>query len=191
MKMRFVLFALLASGCQTTQLPTVAVNQTTADDRAIMPAVLDGALRAERDRGVRLGQVHDDRLRGAAPSDSRAPTGALFLVLDSTVPSGSPEARAAGNPLLGCFDVGRCLCNRCSKGLALDRDDQSTSTMLAQRNPRSLAIRGKLGEAHTRRKAAVGCSRCRAVRCKYSAELKDCRFALPVESNDVFAMAPQ
>jgi hypothetical protein len=75
MKMRFVLFgAVLASGCQPTQVPAVAVSEATvdraigeatADDRAVMSAVLDGALRAERDRSIRAGR--------ATPADADVP----------------------------------------------------------------------------------------------------------------------
>jgi hypothetical protein len=94
MKMRFVLFgAILVSACQTTQLPAVAVaeatadaravSEVTADDRAVMSAVLDGALRPERDRGIRA--------RHPTLSDPGTPTEAMFLVRDSTVPSCSPR----------------------------------------------------------------------------------------------------
>jgi hypothetical protein len=101
-----------------------------------MSAVLDGALRPERDRRIRAGH--------ATLPDPPAPTGAVFLVLDSTVPSCSPEALGLGNPILGCFDVHKE--QRLIDELACEEDGRSAGTMLARRNGRSLAIRGSLGE---------------------------------------------
>ena len=111
-------------------------DEATADDRTVMSAVLDGALRPERDRRIRAGR--------ATPPDPVAPTGALFLVLDSTVPSCSPEALGLGNPILGCFDVHKE--QRLLDELACDQDGRTAGAMLARRNGRSLAIRGSLGE---------------------------------------------
>ena len=139
MKMRFVLFgAILASACQTTQLPAVAVadatadaravSEVTADDRAVMSAVLDGALR-----------------RRTLP-DPGTPTEARFLVLDSTVPSCSPEALASGNLILGCFDLEKPLWRLLIEGLTCEQNDQTAGAMLVRRNASSMAIRGKLGE---------------------------------------------
>ena len=88
--------AILASACHTTQLPPVAVSGATTDDRAVMAALLEGTLREQRDRSIRAG------LR--AGSDPGIATGALFLVLDSTVPLCSFD-RWSGNQVLGCFDI--------------------------------------------------------------------------------------
>jgi hypothetical protein len=117
---------------------TIADDQSevTADDRAIMSAVLDGALRADRDSYIRAGRV--------TPLAPALRTGALFLVFDSTVPACSPGAQGPRNRFLGCFDVLReqALLDQ----FACDQDGRIVGAMLARRNERSLAIRGSLGE---------------------------------------------
>jgi hypothetical protein len=152
-EMRFAfLICLFLAGCQAAAPPATisppssdvssttaddrADNEATADDRAVMSAVLDEALRPERDHKIRAGR--------ATPPDPAAPTGALFLVLDSTVPSCSPEALGLGNPILGCFDVNRE--QRLLDEFACDQDGRTAGAMLARRNGRSLAIRGSLGD---------------------------------------------
>ena len=115
-----------------------AVSEATADDRAVMSAVLDGALRAERDRSIRAG-------RGATP-DPAVPTDALFLVLDSTVPSCSPEVMGLGNPILSCFDVRKTPLQQLLEEFACEQDGRTAGAMLARRNGSTLAIRGSLGK---------------------------------------------
>jgi hypothetical protein len=112
-----------------------ASAEVTADDRAIMSAVL-GALRAERESSIRRGY--------ATPLDPALPTGALFLVFDSTVPACSPGGPSPGNRMLGCFDVLRD--QALLDELACDHDGRTAGAMLARRNERSRAIRGSLGE---------------------------------------------
>src|SRR5215470_6411747 len=70
-----------------------SAKSTTADDRAVMTAVLDGALRSERDEAIR---------RGRGVRSDRGPTGAVFLILDETVTTCSGKRPAA---IPGCFDV--------------------------------------------------------------------------------------
>jgi hypothetical protein len=115
-----------------------ASGEVTADDRAIMSAVLDGALRADRDSSIRAGR--------ATPSDPALPTGALFLVFDSTVPACAPGGLSPGNWILGCFDVREDSLQRLLDEFACNRDGRTAGAMLARRNERSLAIRGSLGE---------------------------------------------
>jgi hypothetical protein len=150
--MRYVLVACVwLAGCQVAAPPEAlppisqvhstiaddhASGEVTADDRAIMSAVLDGALRTDRDSSIRAGR--------ATPSDPALPTGALFLVFDSTVPSCSPGALVPGNRILGCFDVREE--QRLLDELACGQDGRTVGAMLARRNERSLAIRGGLGE---------------------------------------------
>jgi len=113
-----------------------ASGEVSADDRAIMSAVLDGALRAERDSSIRRGH--------RTPPDPALPTGALFLVFDSTVPACSPGSLSPGNRILGCFDVLRE--QRLFDELACDQDSRTAGATLTRRNERSRAIRGSLGE---------------------------------------------
>jgi hypothetical protein len=138
-RLLLVIAAVLASSWPG-QVPSPANREASAgpvvrkinpDDRTVMSAVLDG-IRPRRDHAIRLGY--------RPPLDPSIPTGGVFLVLDTTVPS-CPRERPIGNRIVGCFDVRyyEVLLQRLACG-------QRSDAKLAQRNRSSLVIHGHLGK---------------------------------------------
>ena len=110
-----------------------AATETTADDLAVMSAVLDGFLRADRDRSIRLGR------RDEAPR-------AVFLVLDRTVPACGLRSHETNNPTLACFDVNRDTERRLLNELECTLGLLPIDVALMRRNDTPLAIAGRLGD---------------------------------------------
>jgi len=107
------------------------IDQVTADDRAVMTAVIDGALRSERDQAIR---------RGRGIATDRGPTGAVFLILDQTVPACSGKGV---REILGCISVnGKD--RRLLLELKCDADSVQIGQALGRRNRTSMLIRGQL-----------------------------------------------
>jgi hypothetical protein len=127
--------AAIAATLLSNVFSVAAIDQVTADDRAVMAAVLDGALRPERDQAIRRGR--------GIPSD-RGPTGAVFLILDRTVPACSGKPIAASGRILGCFDVNAPAERRLLGALKCDSAPDQIGTSLARRNQTSMTIRGSL-----------------------------------------------
>jgi hypothetical protein len=131
-----VLSFVLLVACESRDLSPLSkpMAEVTDDDRDVMKAVLDH-LRPIRDRAIRRGRRD--------LSHSISPTGAFFLVLDSTI--GSCEKR----PLVDTPRIPWCL-EVWLATVGLKRfpqvDGGITEAMFMSRNVRTLPIRGMLAD---------------------------------------------